>query len=210
MSKNHTFTLSHFHTCKGVTLVELLVAVSMFALLMVAFYSVFKIGNKAYETGEKRVELIQNARVALDMMASQIRQALPSTLSIDSSGKWITFYAPIDNTAGAEKIQFSRYSGDPGVGSETYTLYKRVDNPWAKGVDPGPSSQPVTADLPMTETEGIVSDLLFEENDSDGLIRITMAVSADPDPNDTSERVYSFHDVVKVGFYYGVGMGGGF
>ena len=202
---------------RGVTLVELLVAVTMFALLMVAFYSVFKIGNKAYETGEKRVELIQNARVALDMMASQIRQALPPVagdspdvvFEIGTDGKWITFYAPIDGTEGAEKIQFSRYKGEPGVGSETYTLYKRVDNPWAKGDDPGPSSQPVTADLPMTETEGIVSDLLFEEKDS-GLIRITMAISADPDPTDTSERVYSFHDVVKVGFCYGVGMGGGF
>jgi len=193
----------------GVTLVELLVAVILLSLLMVAFYTVFKMGHKTYETGEKKVELIQNARIALDMMTSHIRQALPSTLSIDGSGKWITFYAPIDGTEGAEKIQFSRYSGAPGVGSETNTLYKRVDNPWAKGIDPGPGSQPVTADLPMIETEGIVTDLLFEEEDS-GLIRITMAVSADPNPTATSERVYSFQDVVKVGFCYGMGLAGGF
>lgn len=192
----------------GVTLIELLVALTVFALLMVAFYTVFKIGNKAYETGKKRVELTQNARVALDMMASQIRQALPGTLSIDGSGKWITFYAPVDGTEGAEKIQFSRYSDEPGVGNETNTLYKRVDNPWAKGVDPDPSSQPVTADLPMTETEGIVSGLLFEENASDGLIRITMELKADP--IDDNEPEIILHDIVKVGFCYGIGMGGGF
>lgn len=191
----------------GVTLVELVVAVTILSLIMVAFYTVFKIGSKAYETGEKRVELIQNARVALDMMASQIRQALSSTLSIDSSGKWITFYAPIDGTEGAEKIQFSRYSGEPGVGSETNTLYKRVDNPWAKGDDPGPSSQPVTADLPMTETGGIVSDLLFEEKDS-GLIRITMKLRADPADNNEPETI--LYDIVKAAFCYGVGMSGGF
>ena len=192
----------------GVTLIELLVALTVFAFLMVAFYTVFKIGNKAYETGEKRVELIQNARVVLDMMASQIRQALPDTLSIDGSGKWITFYAPIDGTEGAEKIQFSRYSGEPGVGSETNTLYKRVDNPPTDSGNPDPSSQPVTADLPRIETEGIVSGLLFEENDSDGLIRITMEFKADP--IDDNEPEIILHDIVKVGFCYGVGMGGGF
>lgn len=225
VSNKHTFSLlprrlvlrgSHRLTSNGFTLVELLVAVALLSLLMVAFYTVFKGGTKAYQTGEKRVEIVQNARVALDRMVSEIRQALPQVagdnpdvvFEIGTDGKWITFYAPIDDTAGAEKIQFSRYSGEPGTGGETYTLYKRVDNPWAKGNDPDPSSDSITADLPITETEGIVSELLFEEKASDGLIRITMGLKADPE--DTNETPYSLSTIVKTGFCYGVGLSGEF
>ena len=204
----------------GVTLIELLVAVVLLSLLMLTFYTVFKMGNKAYETGEKRVELIQNARIALDMMASQIRQALPPVagdnpdvvFEIETYSRWITFYAPIDGTEGAEKIQFSRYSGEPGTGAETNTLYKMVLNPPYQTSEGGysshnPGSQQITADLPMTETEGIVTGLLFEEEDS-GLIRITMKFKADPADNNEPETV--LYDIVKAGFCYGAGMGGGF
>ena len=206
----------------GVTLVELLVAVALFSLIMVAFYTVFKEGTKAYQTGEKSVEIIQNARVAFDRMVSEIRQAMPEVggnpdvvFEIESGlkkGTWITFYAPIDGTEGAEKIQFSRYSGEPGVGSETNTLYRRVDNPPTDAGDPGPSSQEITAAMPGTE--GIVTYLYFEERSPlgvvvhSGLIRITMKFKADP--TDDNEPEFVLHNIVKTGFCYGIGMGGGF
>lgn len=204
----------------GFTLVELLVAVALLSLIMVAFYTVFKEGTKAYQTGEKRVEIIQNARVAFDRMVSEIRQAMPEVggnpdvvFEIESglkSGTWITFYAPIDGTEGAEKIQFSRYSGEPGVGDETNILYRRVDNPPTDSGDPGPSSQEITAAMPGTE--GIVTYLYFEERPPvgvvvhSGLIRITMKFKADP----TDANEFVLHDIVKTAFCYGIGMGGGF
>jgi len=204
---------------KGVTLVELLVAVALLSLIMVAFYTIFKGETKVYQRGEKRVEIIQNARVAFDRMVSEIRQAMPEVggnpdvvFEIEGglkSGTWITFYAPIDGTEGAEKIQFSRYSGEPGVGSETDTLYRRVDNPPTDSGDPGPSSQEITAAMPGTE--GIVTYLYFEERPPvgvvhSGLIRITMKFKADP----TDANEFVLHDVVKTAFCYGIGMGGGF
>lgn len=200
----------------GVTLVELLVAVALLSLLMVAFYTVFKGGSKAYQTGEERVELIQNARIALDMMASQIRQVLPEDGGANppiefeieggtaKSGPQIRFSAPIDSTAGAEEITFY---------ASNYTVYKKVNNPWAKGSDPGASSASITADLPITETVGVVSYLWFEEKEPvgaahSGMIRITLAVKADP--ADTSEKPFSLHTIVKSAFCYGVGLSGEF
>lgn len=213
---------------RGVTLVELLVAVALLSLLMIAFYTVFKGGSKAYETGEKRVEIIQNARVAFERMVNEIRQAVhevsgdnPDVVfelggGTQRQGYWITFYAPIDGVEGAEKIQFSRYSGEPGVGSETYTLYKRVDNPpyqTSEGgySDPGASSQQITAAMPGTE--GIVTYLFFEEKEPvgvahSGLIRVTMKFKADPE--DANEPEFVFYDIVKSGFCYGTGLTGGF
>jgi prepilin-type N-terminal cleavage/methylation domain-containing protein len=210
---------------KGVTLVELLVAVALLALLMVAFYTVFRTGTKAYQTGEKRVEIIQNARVAFDRMVSEIRQAMPEVGGnpdvvfqigggTSKEGTWITFYAPLDGTEGAEKIQFSRYSGEPGTGDETNTLYKRVLNPPYQTSEGGysshnPGSQQITAAMPGTE--GIVTYLYFEERPPvgvvhSGLIRITMKFKADP----TDANEFVLHDIVKAGFCYGIGMGGGF
>ncbi len=211
----------------GVTLVELLVAVALLSLLMVAFYTVFKGGSKAYETGEERVELIQNARIAFERMVNEIRQALPRDSSANPAidfwiendsgserrdGTQIIFFAPIDSVAGAEKIRFTRFAG----GEKTHTLYKVVDNPprWEDGeyYDPPPASpNPVTAALPGTE--GIITNLEFHEKPPEatietGLIKIVMAVSADP--TDTSEQVYSFHAIVKTAFCYGIGLTGGF
>ncbi len=234
-----TFSLSHFLTGKGVTLVELLVAVALLSLLMVAFYTVFKGGTKAYETGEERVELIQNVRIAFERMVSEIRQAMPD-VSGDTpdvvfdlegggsarEGRWITLYAPIDGKEGAEKIQFSRYSGEPGVGDETYTLYKRVTRPIKMikvgeiytyeedtnndGLidNPGPG-QPVTAAMPGTE--GVVSYLYFNDRPPAsrlGMLKITLTVKADP--TDASDPGTTLHALVKAGIRYGKDLTGGF
>ena len=212
---------------RGVTLVELLVAVALLSLLMVAFYTIFKVGNKAYQTGEERVEIIQNARVAFERMVSEIRQAVPEVSGDNpdvvlelggggtaTDGYWITFYAPIDGTEGVEKIQFSRYSGDPGVGSETNTLYKRVDNPPVQQSggtydDPSASSQQVTAAMPGTE--GIVTYLFFEDKPPAsriGMLKITVRFKADPE--DANEPETTLHALVKVGNRYGEDLTGGF
>lgn len=211
----------------GVTLVELLVAVALLSLLMVAFYTVFKGGTKAYEKGETRVEIIQNARVAFERMVNEIRQALPD-ISGDTpdvvfelggggtakDGRWITFYVPIDGVEGAERIQFSRYSGEPGVGSETNTLYKRVLNPPYQKSDGSyeprsAGSQPITAAMPGTE--GIVTYLYFEDRPPAarlGMLRITIKFKADP--TDANEPATTLHAMVKAGIRYGEDLTGGF
>lgn len=212
---------------RGFTLVELLVAVALLSLLMVAFYTIFKGGTKAYETGEERVEIIQNARIAFERMVNEIRQALPDVDgdtpdvvfelgggATAKDGKWITFYAPIDGVKGAEKIQFSRYSGEPGVGSETYTLYMRVLNPPYQTSEGGyssrnPSSDPITAAMPGTE--GVVTYLWFEDRPPAsrvGMLRITMKFKADP--TDANEPVTTLHAMVKAGIRYGEDLTGGF
>jgi len=138
---------------RGVTLVELLVAVALLSLIMVAFFTIFKGGTAAWKKGDIRTELVQNGRIALDRMASEIRQALPPDpdalppiyelkvcLGGDSDayrvtdpdeGDRIIFQASLDNKPDGEplpeEIRFSRFTTS-GT-SETNILYKRVDNP---------------------------------------------------------------------------------
>ncbi len=156
----------------GFTLVELMVTVVISVLITIAFFTIFKGGTSAWRKGEIRTELVQNGRIALDRMASEIRQALPpdprasppikeirvcldsdTNKVVGSEGDRVIFQAALDKIEGPEEIRFSRLvtediSSPP---SPTNILYKRVDNPPRYDDDgkeignPPPESYEVTA-----------------------------------------------------------------
>ena len=57
----------------GFTLVELMVAMSIFLLILVGIFQVFDPSRNAYQVSERKLDVQQNARVAMDRMARQIR-----------------------------------------------------------------------------------------------------------------------------------------
>lgn len=59
----------------GVTLVDLLAAISVIGLVLAATLTVFAESQRAYTHGAARIETQQSARVALARMAREIRQA---------------------------------------------------------------------------------------------------------------------------------------
>lgn len=217
----------------GVTLVELMVAVTILSLMMVAFFTIFKGGISAWQKGDTRVELIQNGRIALDRMASEIRCALPedleATISIyelkvcsgsdtngvlGSEGDRIIFQAALDGEEGPEEIRFSLLDTTDSIGEATNTLYKRVDNPpryddageEIPGSDPDPDSSEVTAG-------SIVTNLTFvEESKPSGVptkpvlitINLTLEDLEETDPN-RREQV-TLTTKVKVPYAYGRGV----
>jgi len=60
---------------KGVTLVELLVALAIAALLMLGVIAAFQTAQRTAAIGEARDHIYQNARVALDLIANEIKNA---------------------------------------------------------------------------------------------------------------------------------------
>ena len=62
---------------RGFTLAELLIAVAILGFMMGALFTLQRQGQLAYLTGSARVEVQQNARLALDTMISDVRSALP-------------------------------------------------------------------------------------------------------------------------------------
>lgn len=67
---------------RGFTLAELLTAFALLALVLVAVTTIHRSTLKAYVTGSNKTEVQQNARVALERMARELRQATvnPATL----------------------------------------------------------------------------------------------------------------------------------
>ena len=59
----------------GFTLVELMVAMTIFLLILVGIFQVFDPSRNAYQVSERKLGVQQNARVAMDRMARQIRMA---------------------------------------------------------------------------------------------------------------------------------------
>jgi len=57
----------------GFTLVELMIAMSIFLLILVGIFQVFDPSHRAYQTSERKLGVQQNARVAMDVMSRQIR-----------------------------------------------------------------------------------------------------------------------------------------
>lgn len=64
-----------FQRAPGFTLVELLAAVSIFMLILLGIYELFDTNRQNYVTGTRKVDVQENARVALDEIAREIRMA---------------------------------------------------------------------------------------------------------------------------------------
>ena len=71
----------------GFTLVELMVAMSIFMLILVGVFQVFDPSSRAYSTSERKLGVQQNARVAMDVMSRQIRMAgyFPENVDVDTA-----------------------------------------------------------------------------------------------------------------------------
>lgn len=71
----------------GFTLVELMIAMSIFLLILVGIFQVFDPSSQAYSTSERKLDVQQNGRVAMDAMSRQIRMAgyFPENIDADNT-----------------------------------------------------------------------------------------------------------------------------
>ncbi len=59
---------------KGFTLVEVLVAMAIFAIAVVLIFSIYFTSQKFYQKTETKAEILQNARVILERISRELRQ----------------------------------------------------------------------------------------------------------------------------------------
>lgn len=67
--------MAHTHTPKGFTLVELILSIAIFSIALTAVSAVYIQGQKATVSASIGAELRQNARVAMDRLSRELRQA---------------------------------------------------------------------------------------------------------------------------------------
>jgi prepilin-type N-terminal cleavage/methylation domain-containing protein len=87
---------------KGFTLVELLVAMAILAMMMTSMFSMLSGSMAAWQTGNKRIEAAQTARVGLNIIANDLRRAISDQqISYTTSGTAITNTVPFFATNNA-------------------------------------------------------------------------------------------------------------
>jgi prepilin-type N-terminal cleavage/methylation domain-containing protein len=110
----------------GFTLLEVLIASSIFLLVMYAVYTVYDVGEASYTKGSRKWDVQTQARVALERMAREIRSAgYASTKLSDpvviATNDTLSFHADLDGT-GPKYITYSRRDCSGNIGT---TLYRK-------------------------------------------------------------------------------------
>jgi prepilin-type N-terminal cleavage/methylation domain-containing protein len=118
---------------RGFTLAELLIVCAILGFMMAALFTLQRQGQLAYLTGSARVEVQQNARMALDMMVSDIRSALPvaGTTQVVTAIDANCVNGPPPASGGGTSISFSDQNGT----ATTYALVGASCNTSATGCD---------------------------------------------------------------------------
>ena len=62
-------------TPRGMTLLELIIGAAIFLVVLLAAYQVFDASHSTYSSGQRKVDVQQNARAAMDELMRQIRVA---------------------------------------------------------------------------------------------------------------------------------------
>lgn len=75
------------HNHKGFTLTELIISMVIALLILIIVSSTFILNQRVYQKSNTKAELIQNARITLDLMSREVRQAtaLVTTLPDNNS-----------------------------------------------------------------------------------------------------------------------------
>ena len=116
---------------RGFTLAELLVVCAILGFMMAALFTLQRQGQLAYLTGSARVEVQQNARLALDTMITDLRSAQTvagSTTQVLSAidGNCATGTPP--GNGGGTTVDFTAQDGHTVRYQLTGTNLERVDN----------------------------------------------------------------------------------
>ena len=89
----------------SLTLVEILVSVFILAIIVLSVTSLLYLGDLNWRRGSILLELQQKARLAMDRMSRELRQAQSSSISITNEGKNISFSIP-DLSGGTYDITY--------------------------------------------------------------------------------------------------------
>jgi prepilin-type N-terminal cleavage/methylation domain-containing protein len=92
-------------TQRGVTLVELLIAIAISAVVLKALNGLVKLGSDAQTTGRANNELTYQARFALDRIADKARTLAPKVLATPAAGTTADWFAPA-GCSGAACVQY--------------------------------------------------------------------------------------------------------
>jgi len=99
---------------KGMSLIEVLIALFVLALVLYPTYEFLRLGAQAWKTGENKTEVVQNARIGLDKMCAEMKHAREFYSLGRSSVRFWWRDADSDETADSNEILTFSWAGVSG------------------------------------------------------------------------------------------------
>ncbi len=109
----------------GFTLIESIVALTIFVLISTVLYSVYVFNQRAYLEGEKMAELVQNGRVVIERITREVRQTTDIVTTLPQTDQGAANPAEIEFQDGHIPV-FSATS--TAVGASTSTIILAADS----------------------------------------------------------------------------------
>jgi prepilin-type N-terminal cleavage/methylation domain-containing protein len=108
--------MKHWGNYKGFTLMEVLIALVVFVIVLFAVYGVYESSRATFMRGQNKVEVQQTARVAMEIVASEIQTAgydpsdamnlLPTTAVQVANANTVTFVADVDGDNVTDQVTY--------------------------------------------------------------------------------------------------------
>lgn len=123
---------------RGFTMLEALIASTIFLIVMGAVYLVYEVGEANYSRGTRKWDVQSQARLALERISREVRMAgyaTPNKLTdpmVIATNDTLSLHADMDGT-GAKYITYSRRDCSGNVGT---TLYRNVSTTTFCGGEP--------------------------------------------------------------------------
>jgi len=95
----------------GFTLIEIMLAVSILAMVIATIFTSFRIGINAWEKGESKIEAFQTKRAVNALIFREIKSAYPYTITpgeLDTHSKYNAFFGESDS------LKFVSYASTTG------------------------------------------------------------------------------------------------
>jgi len=113
-------TVQSVHQTSGFTLLELLTATAIGSLLVVMLLSAFNQASKAWIAGEGQVDIYQNGRAVLDLLARDLSQVRVGyncgfTAQVVGASKKMIFPAAVGDASDPSDINVVSYSYDASI-----------------------------------------------------------------------------------------------
>jgi len=139
---------------RGVTLVELLVAMVVFSIVFGGAVSTFLTHNRAFNAGADRMSVLQNVRFALNMLESDLRTV----------GSGVADFQPFMVFAGADVFAYNA-NYTTNVANDVFAVYYDPDAP-AGSVASMRQSNPIT----VPNSNFVYPDTTFQNSDAETIV----------------------------------------
>jgi prepilin-type N-terminal cleavage/methylation domain-containing protein len=113
--------LASLKSCRGFTLLELVISITMIAIIVSILGGVMRLGYRSMESGEKKIEHLERIRASLTVIESQVQSSFPFPYVEEGEGE-LTYYFTGERQLMQFPTHYSLWGGDTGYVIATYAV----------------------------------------------------------------------------------------